>query len=169
MSRTLKWVLGIVIGVIVVVGLVAVGYFAFTHWSGVSRMVESRAVHPFFDDRNMPYRDMPMRPFNRQFGEMPGMRIVRFSPLGWIFGGLVKLGLLALIVVGSIVLIRSLWRSRPAAVQPVQSTPVAAQPVQPAPVETQTAEVVSPTCPNCGFAVQEGWKHCPNCAHDLSQ
>ena len=156
MSRTVKWIIGILIGVIVLGALVTVGFLAFNHGAGrIWMMDDVPGMHSWRNERLQPWRDMPMHPY----GRMPGSRIIGFSPLGFILGGLLRLGLLALVVVGVIALIRGLWRPRPAVATPVQAVQPPSEPFNP---------VVS-TCPNCGFAVQESWKHCPNCAHDLSE
>jgi hypothetical protein len=68
-----------------------------------------------------------------------------FGPIrlvGMLFFGLIPLGILALIVMGIILMARALGTGR--------------GPTSPA-----------PTCPNCGYAVQAGWQHCPNCGKEL--
>jgi len=156
MSRSFKWIIGIFIGVIVVAALVAAGFFVFNHGFGrIGLMDEALGMRLRGNERIQPWRDMPMHPYLR----MPGSRIgFGYSPLAFVLGGLLRLGLLTLVVVGVIALIRGMWRPRPAEVVPAPTIQTPVEPVSP----------LLSTCPNCGFAVQEDWKHCPNCAHDLS-
>jgi hypothetical protein len=151
MSRTLKWILGIGIGVIVLAALVTAGFVIFTQWAGADWMMGGRAFRNWDEGRSLPGWDMPMHRFDRPFGGMHGSRFFGFSPLGWILGGLLRLGFWVLVIAGVVALVRVLWRSQPAATTPAPT-------VQP-----------SLTCPNCSFPIQAGWKHCPNCAHNLSE
>jgi len=159
MSKALKWILGILIGIIVVGALVAVGFAFYTHWFGMDGRVVTHMVTPWGDERIQPWRDMPMHPY----GRLPNVRVYRFSPLAFIAGGLLRLGLLALVVLGIIFLVRSLWRPGQAGVTPAQVIEVPQQ------QETPSAAPTPAACPNCGFTVQAGWKHCPNCAHELAE
>lgn len=154
MNKVLKWILGIVIGAIVVGALVTAGFFIFNHQYGSRVMMETRDFSPWGNERLQPRQYMPMHPY----GRMPGSRFPVFSPLAFIAGGLLRLGLLALVVIGVIALVRVLWRPRPAAVL-----------AQPAAAPSEQVAPLTSACPNCGFAVREGWKHCPNCAQDLNE
>lgn len=137
MKTIWKWIIGIVIGLVVLAILVGVG-FAFRMHSSFG---ELRAVRGPVDD------------FGRGFGMMPygGMHRGGFGMMGgfgMFFGGLVRLGFLVLLVLGIIWLVRKLRNPAPVA------TPAAS-----------AAPAVS--CTKCGYAVQSEWKVCPNCGKKL--
>ena len=159
MSRTAKWILGIVIGVLVVAVIVTVGYFVFTRGYGMAGMMDDPSFRFRGEERAFPRGYMPMHPNGRPFGGMHGLWGFGFSPLGWILNGVVRLGLIALFVLGVIALIRAIWPKQTAAPSTDQSFQV---------VQEQNA-AVSSVCSNCGFQVQHGWKHCPNCAQALTE
>jgi hypothetical protein len=123
-----------VLGLVVLALLVGAGFafhagrggFGERAWNGIER-----------DGRG--FGMMPYGGMHRGFGMMP---------FGGFFGGLVSLGVLALIVLGIIWLVRRL------------RTPVApAAPVVPA---TPAA-----TCRNCGKPVESDWRNCPHCGKKL--
>ncbi len=87
----------------------------------------------------------------------PMMGVGRLGLLGLLFGLLVRLGLLALLVIGFVWLVRSL--TRPAI--PVQSNP-------PAPAAA-VEPVAAGSCPSCGRPVQADWSHCPYCGTNLKE
>ena len=143
MKSTTKWVIGILVGVVLVAALVAVGYLVFERWAGPAWEVRAPSLRPWEGGRGM-----PMQPFQ----DMPHLRIVRYSPLRFIGGGLIFVGMLVLIGLGIAALVRSLRRPLPAAA-PASLIPQAG---------TQT-------CPNCNRPVQADWLHCPYCASDLKK
>jgi hypothetical protein len=142
----MKWILGIVLGLVALAALAAAGYLAFSRWSGVGWMMDARAFRLWDGGRALLWRWTPMHP---TWG-IPASRFFGFSPLGMIAGGLIWLGLLALIVLGVIALARGLSRSSGSAVTSVQATSPAK------------------ACPNCGRPVQDDWSHCPYCGHALA-
>jgi hypothetical protein len=139
MKNTWKWIIGILLGLIVLAILVGVG-FAFRMHSVAGGM---RGWRGSDDGFRQGYGMMPFGGMHRGFGMMG------FG--GGIFGGLVQLGVLALIVLGIVWLVRKL--RKPA--MPV--VPVA--PVAPA----------APTaaCPKCGEPIENDWKVCPHCGKKL--
>lgn len=150
-----KWMLGILIALVVIAALAGFGYWLFNRWD-----VGVWGCAPWFgapraqgDDWREWGRRMPMFPYHMPFQRMPGSWLVGFFPLGLILGGLFWLGLLALIVIGVVALVRAVFQPRPAASVVVPS-PAAAEPL--------------PNCPSCGYAIQPGWKHCPNCGSALT-
>lgn len=145
MSRTAKWIIGILLGLIALAAIVLAGLWLFNWWGGGLGMSVSRRFLPF-DGREMPFRGM--RPYQ---GIVPfgGARII-----GLLAGGLICLGFVALLVIGVIALVRGVSRQSRSAVAPVSTPP-------PAPAATQP-------CPNCGRPVQEDWSHCPYCGEDLT-
>jgi hypothetical protein len=141
MKTSTKWIIGIAIGLLCVVALVAFGYLAFNWWSGSDWMMETRAFRTWGDGRDQPWQRMPMHPN----WEMPYTRFGGFYPLRMVASGLICLGLLALIVLGVVALARGLIRPSP-------PTKVPVAPVTP-----------SKACSNCGRLVQDDWSHCPYC------
>jgi hypothetical protein len=160
-----KWVLGIVVAIVIVAALGLAGFWVYTHWGG-RWMMDPRAREVLIIPRQGPQDEvprwqgrMPMRPLGRMpFYGMHGRTLGAGSALGWILGGLFRLGLLALLILGIVALARLVWPARMATVS-VTAVPAATQPaaVQPA-----------VACPNCSYTVQAGWKHCPNCGSALS-
>jgi hypothetical protein len=167
MSRFWKWFLGITISLVVVAALVGAGFWFFNHWAGGWLMGERVIIQREGRWNDMPWRDdrMPMHQFQPRgfrgftmpyFHAMPGY----FNPLGFIFGGLLRLGLLALAIYGVIALVRAFRQPR---IAPVIA-PATAAPVEP----IVTPSKVVPNCPNCGYEITSSWKHCPNCGSALT-
>jgi hypothetical protein len=140
MSKVLKWILYVVLG-LVVLAVVA----------GIVIAIFGGLGHGFY----------MMRP---GFRMMEPYRYSYFNPGRMIFGGLLGLGIFILIIVGIVALVSLIMRgNRPAQVtQTAQPTP----PTQPAPV----VEVVAPAhiCSNCGKPAQDDWKTCPYCGNPLT-
>ncbi len=156
MKTALKWILGIVIGLIVVAAVVAIGFLVAGRWDWGSGMMEARPVHPWDGGRVMPWRNMPMQPH----GGIYHQRFGSFFPLGAIASSLFCLGVLVLIVIGVIALVRAL--SRPSQLA-ATSVPAATPTPAPEPIHTLTHP-----CPSCERQVQDEWSHCPYCGADLS-
>jgi hypothetical protein len=158
MKTALKWILGILIGLILVAAVVAIGFMVAGRSGWGHGMMESRAIHPWDGGRVMPWRDMPMQPYGGMFHRPFG----GFFPLATLAGGLFCLGVLVLIVLGIIALVRALSRPKQPAASPA---PV----IEPAPAPAPAlVEVAAHPCPTCGRQVQEDWHHCPHCGADLS-
>lgn len=165
MTKVLQWIFGILVVLLLAAVLAGAGFMIYTHWNGGWAMERSE-WRDFPPRDSLPERDyrLPMQPFERRgnvpFGMMPfggapfgGMR-GGFFPFIFILGGLLRLGLLALLVYGAVMLWRSLRRPQAAAAP--SSAPVAE-------MYTTQAAVETTPCANCGYALQPGWKHCPNC------
>jgi len=151
MKTTFKWIVGILATLLVLAILAGGAYLIYNRWFGDGDPIVARSFHAWEDGRSMPWRSM--HPDTRLgFGNM-----WVFSPLRLIFGGLVNLGLIALVVLGVVYLVRGL--GRPAG--PVAPAPAA----QPAPAAAPAAGLV---CPDCAQPLQADWKHCPNCGRNLS-
>ena len=145
-SRTAKWIIGILLS-LVVLAVVVLGGLWLLNWFGQGYgMMGPRGMMPFFDGRQMPFDGM--RPYRGIF-PFGGFRI-----LGLLAGGLACLGFLVLLVAGVIALARGTGRPSQPAV-----TPTSIAPQSPAATET---------CPNCGRPVQADWSHCPYCGEDLT-
>ena len=177
MSTALKWILGIIIGLLVVAVVVSVGFFAFTRFGG-GGLNGAYYGHMWGGGRHMPYypmpnygnpgRNLPQAPY-RGF---PGFRL-GFLPLGGIGLALICLIFLGLVIGGIIALVNSSRRSASRAAVEASATPTvaatsAATVPGPAPA-TAEATVAQRNCPNCGRTVNEDWGHCPYCGADLSQ
>jgi hypothetical protein len=96
MSKSTKWILGIGIGLICVIVLVAFGYLAFSWWSGSGWMMGAHGFRAWGDRGEIPFQRMPMHPG----WEMPYSRFGGFYALRIVAGGLLCLGVLALIGLG---------------------------------------------------------------------
>jgi hypothetical protein len=148
MSKTLQWVIGI--GVLLVVVAVV--------FSSVASIFLARAglagAAPFIG---------PGRVFGPRLPFMPGYlfgygRLGARLPLLGLFG--LARCLWPLLLAGLIVWAISQFTRRPAALPPV---PAAASPDAPA-VSAVPAVMANPAaCSHCGQPLQAGWRHCPNC------
>jgi uncharacterized membrane protein len=154
MKTIWKWVIGIVIGLVVLAVLVGVG-FAIRGNFHVYR-AETQLPRQFSQRAPglIPYggNGIPMR--------RPGMMSFGFFPLGGILGGLFCLGFIALVVIGIILLVKAL--RKPKTASPVTATPEA--PVEAA-VVTPSEEIH--TCKKCGQPLQAEWKNCPYCGKKI--
>jgi hypothetical protein len=152
MKTTTRWILGIGLGLVVVACLAAAGIFVFSRMGGLDRLFFERSALPRENGRVLPWRDIPMDPFNRMprrgFGVMvrPHWGIAILFLCGLALAG----GLVAAVVVA---LARS-SRSRGVA----KLVPAAANDVQPA----------LKTCPNCAREVYADWGHCAYCGTNLT-
>jgi predicted lipid-binding transport protein (Tim44 family) len=173
MKTVWKWVIGIVV-VLVILALVVGGAFLLRSrmMTGVASVTRSIRPGTQLPGNRLPapnngtngngntVRRFPgMMPYGGMGGRYMGgfgmMGLGRSLPFGGLFGGLVSLGLLALLVLAIIWLARSL--RRPAV---VVAAPVAAvSPVAPV--------VSTHPCPKCAEPVQENWKFCPNCGEKV--
>ena len=183
MNRTVKWILGVVLGLVALCILAAVSFFAISRLNLGAVAVGRRAFLPFEGQRSL-----PMAPFQgmhyRHFGG--------FSPFGFFGGWLIiaaLLGLFALAVVAMVLILRR--PSRPMlqsvasssqippnqSTAPMQSTAFdqsaainqpadSNQPV--APDMTPSPTAAGQNCPSCGRSIQADWSHCPYCGTALS-
>jgi hypothetical protein len=157
----MKWMIGILVGLLVLCLLAAAGYLVFNQINlptrGVTILRDWDGSRPF--DRDVaPWDHMPMRP-NRWAPE--GM-LRGFFPFGGMLGGLVCLGFLSLVVLGIVALVISLRRSKkPAAAAPSQVGPAT-------PGDGEEMAIPARACPNCQRPVIEDWSHCPYCGTALA-
>lgn len=160
MNKTMNWILGIliallIIGVVVVVVWWALGYFGMPMWTmGAPDWRPGDGWRELPRDPS-PWRGMPMHPYNR----LPGARLLPFFPFGGFFAGLLCLGVIALIIFGFIALVASLIRPKKAAESASATT---------APVSMEAAPQSSArVCPSCARPVQPDWRLCPYCGSEL--
>lgn len=164
MKTGTKWLIGILVGVVVVVVVASLGVLAwraisFNNWEYGMRSGRLWDDQPVLPREFNPHM-MPMRPFFWQTGSWYG-----FFGLGRILiGALLCLVVPVLLIIGVVLLLRN-SQNPP---QPVSS--------QPAPVPPPTASIHEPVeassqdmklCSHCGRQVQEDWSHCPYCGNTL--
>jgi hypothetical protein len=147
MKPVWKWVIGIVIGLVVLAMIVGAAFLvrAYLPLHVVSaQAIPSTGQAPRqFDERGFGMRGFGMPgPGMRTFGGHGfGMMGRGMLPFGGFFSGLFSLGFLALLVLGIVWLVRSLRTPKP-------------------------VEAVQP-CGNCGKPVQAEWRNCPYCGKKL--
>ncbi len=115
MSTIAKWVVGIVIGLLVLAALAVFGLLIFLRFTGAGSLIGFHAVRPFDG------RVFPIQPFNR----LPNQRFGGVLPFGFFLGRLIFPVFLILIVIGGIILLFSLLRSRrPASATITNTAPI---------------------------------------------
>ncbi len=163
MSKTLKWILGIVLILIVLALVAGTGLFVFARYFGFNRYGMMPGGMPFYGPNNgvpnygprSPYPNMPMHPYG-----FPSGRVAPFGLLGLIpslFGCLLVVGLIAL------VLFLLLRRPASTVVSPAVGPSPAVPPEAPGEPAAAGSTVTTHPCPNCGRTVQEDWNNCPYC------
>jgi hypothetical protein len=159
MKKGWKWVIGIAIGLILLAILAGVFFMVRGHYLNVrTGFLQERGL-----TQGIPWDDGSGR-FNRQFGpgmmgqrgfRHPGMMGYGLMPwgglLGGLVGGLVKLGILVLVVLGVIWLVKSLRAGKEAV------------PASTSPAEVQESVATKESCTRCGHSLEPDWKVCPNC------
>jgi hypothetical protein len=153
MKKVWKWIIGIVLGLIVLAVLVGMGFMAHANFRS----------YRFSDDGGQGFSQrggpgmMPYGGFDHFRGPAgmgPGMMGRGFNPLGGLIGGLFSLAFLALAVMGVIWLVNRLRTPKPVTVTPV------AMPVQ-------TPALITDPCKRCSYPLQADWKVCPNCGRKV--
>lgn len=137
MKRVWKWVIGIVLGLLVLAVLVGVAFLVRGNFHALSA---ETIVKPGWHSRGPMMGPFTGPGFHMRTPVMMGGR--RMGLFSGIFKGLFSLGLLALVVMGIIWLARSLRRSKTPVVMPVAAMRA---------------------CTKCGQSLQEDWKICPYC------
>jgi hypothetical protein len=147
MKKAWKWVIGIVLGLVILAVLVGVGFLVWGNMHGYRGVAEV--------DRGFSQRGPGMMPYNGYGFQMrgPGMMGYGISPFGRFFGGLLMLGFLALVILGIVWL--AVRVRTPSIVQAAPVVPVASS--EPMPVETLNL------CKKCGRSLQADWSVCPYC------
>jgi uncharacterized membrane protein YfcA len=154
MKKVWKWILGIVLGLIVLAVLVGAAFMLRGNFHALRGQP--------FEPRGFSQRGPGMMPFGGYgYDHMrgPGMMSYgyRMNPLGGFIGGLFSLGFLALIVLGIIWLVRSLRMPKQVVV------PTSASAVTPVETPVEMAASVTNPCKRCGQRLQDDWKVCPHC------
>ena len=147
MKKAWKWVIGIVVGLVILAALVGVGFLVWGNmhaYGGVARVY-----------RGFSQRGPEMMPYGGFSYHMrgPEMMAYRMNPFGAFFGALLMLGFLALVILGIIWLVGHVRTPNQG-----QTTLV----VTPASSEPMPAEALNP-CKKCGRPLQADWSVCPYC------
>ncbi len=139
MKKVWKWIIGIVLGLVILAVLVGVGFMVLRNFHGYRAGV--------LNSRGFSERGPGMMPYGGFGSHMrgPGMMGYGMMPFGGFFGGLFSLVFLAFVVLGIIWLVRRLRT-------PIPVNAPAAMP----------AVIVNP-CKKCGKPIQDDWKVCPYC------
>jgi uncharacterized membrane protein len=173
MKKVLKWILGILIGLVVIAVVLGAGYLVVRRFGGVSWRIESRLAQRGNVDRSAPSQALPrqrtpgqMMPWQntpRNFGpnQMPmyyngGIGYRPFGGLmliGSLVGGVFKLALLGLVIFLAVTL--ALWQKQ------------FKQPAAASAMPAATAVQAALNCPHCAREIQADWKHCPYCGNSL--
>jgi len=144
MEKVWKWIIGIVLGLVILAVLVGVGFMVFGNFHVFRAGAQ---VSPRFFERGPGM--MPYGGFGYHM-RGPGMMGYGMRPFGGFFGGLLSLAFLALVVLGIIWLVIRLRTSKP-----VDAVPA-----------TMPAAIVNP-CKKCGRPIQYDWKVCPYCGEKV--
>ena len=175
MKKSLKWIIGILIGLVVMAVVLGAGYMLASRFGGAAWTREYRLVQRGNVDRSIPGQVVPQQRMPGQ--NMPGQNMPRyyeqnqmpmhnygrmnFRPLGgllWIgrlVGGAFRLALLGVVIFLAVTLALRQKQFK----QPV--TALAAQP------EAEGTQAAMLACPHCARQVQVDWKHCPYCGNPL--
>ena len=170
MKRGLKWMLGILIGLVVIAVVLGAGYMLARRAGTVRWMRESRLAQRGKPEQGAPWQNKPGQngpgqnePWNFGRNSMPmrhfgGMGFRPFGGLmlaGRLVGGVFRLAILGLVIFFAVTLA---LRQK----QVKQSLPAnAAQPA------AELTEVAGMACPHCAREIQGDWKHCPYCGNSL--
>ncbi len=146
MKKVWKWIIGIVLGLIVLALLVGLGFL-------VRNNFHAYRTETFY--RGYTERGPSMMPYEGYGFHMrgPGMMGYGIMPFGGLIGGLFSLGILVLLVLGIIWLVRSIRTPKTSA----------ASSATPSMVASETPAGVTNPCKRCGKPLQSDWKVCPHC------
>jgi len=153
MKKVWKWIIGVVLGLVILAVLVGVGFMVFSNIHGYR--AEALGSRNFSERGPGFFQHGPgMMPYGG-FEHMRGPRMMGFGmmPFGGFIGGLFSLVFLALVVLGIIWLVRRLRLPKPVEV------PAAMPAVTP-------AAIVNP-CKKCGKPLQDDWKVCAYCGRKI--
>jgi hypothetical protein len=147
MKKVWKWVIGIVLGLVILAVLVGVGFLIWGNmhvYRGVAQL-----------DRGFSQRGPEMMPYGGFGYHMRGPGMVGYGliPFGGFFSGLFFLGFLVLVVLGIIWLVGRARTPKPVA------TTAAGPSATPEPMPAATLN----PCKKCGRPLQTDWSVCPYC------
>lgn len=165
MKKVWKWMLGILIGLVVIAIVLGAGFMLARRAGTIKWMRESRLAQRGNVEQGTPWKNKPGQNGPKNFGrnDMPmhyygGMGFRPFGGLmlvGRLVGGVFRLAILGLVIFLAVTLA---LRQK----QVKQSLPAnAAQPA------AEFNEVAGMACPHCAREIQADWKHCPYCGNSL--
>jgi uncharacterized membrane protein len=146
MKKIWKWIIGIVLGLVVLSVLLIIGFMAFGHFHG------DRFENGY--SRGWSQQGPGMMPYGGFGDHLRGPGMMGYGgmlPFGGLIGGFFCLVFIALFVLGIFWLVRTFGKTHAVNSAAAQTTPA----VTPAPLMD--------TCKKCGQPIQVDWKHCPNC------
>jgi hypothetical protein len=161
MRTSTKWIVGILMGVLVVVIIGVLGWMLFNQFNQSEWVYGSRSGR-LWD--NTPFNEtprfripsqrlpglMPMHPYNTREGSWTGL----FGPLRLLGGTLICLGIPVLLIIGLVILLLRPRNSKSVAVPSPTTQP-------------EVSENDQHPCPSCARQIQPDWKHCPFCGTRL--
>jgi len=150
MKNIWKWVLGIVVALVIVAGLVGLGFVMYNRMTAV----RAQRIVPNSQTWNGPLNRVPGGQITPRTMPMMGNRGVGrgfgfFAPGLMFFGLLGRLIPFAILILLLYVAYQLGKRNVPASATAAPAPPLAAAPPR--------------LCPKCQTQVQADWKHCPNC------
>jgi len=146
MKTTVKWILGLVIGFLVIGSILMIGYLMFNRWGTFGWVMGPREIRSWDGQR---FKPMQLH------WRVPERRFLGVLPLRFIGGSFLFIGLLSIIILGVFVLFRAIQN-------PQQSSAPSA------PFSSSTATPAGErVCGNCNNPVQDEWSHCPFCGETL--
>ena len=146
MKKVWKWIIGIVLGLVVLAVLMGVGFMRRSNF-------HAYRFQPL--DSGGFFERGPGRMSYGGFEHMraPGLMGPCMLPFGGFFGGMLWLGFLALVVLGIIWLVRSLRIPKPVD--------------GPAVIPAAMPAAIDNPCKKCGKPLQDEWKVCPHCGRKV--
>jgi heme A synthase len=170
MKKVFKWIIGILIGLVVIAVVLGAGFMVARRFAGINWMRENRlAQRGDFDQgtpqQNIPRQNMPGQNMQRNFGRN-GMPMYYYGGMGFRpFGGLMLVGRLVggvfkLVILGLVIFLAVTLALRPRQAKQTAATSTAGA----APEATQAVML---NCPHCAREIQADWKHCPYCGNSL--
>jgi hypothetical protein len=164
MKTSTKWIIGILVGLVVVACITSLGLFAFNIsnpnvWEFGMRSGRLWGDEPLLP-RDFNPRGMPMHPFYGVTGSWFGF----FGLLRFFGATLLCLGVPALLILAVILLARNSQKPPQAVSAQPAVTPPAAGAAQ-TPPQAEAAQAGA--CSNCGRQVQPDWSNCPYCGNAL--
>jgi hypothetical protein len=147
MKKVWKWVIGVILGLVVIAVLIGVGFVV---WNNMHFFRGAAEVNRGFSQRGP-----EMMPYGGYGWHMrgPDMMGFRAAPFAGFFGGLLTLGFLVLVVLGIVWLVVRLRSPKPVEATPSVPT-IVSEPIP--------AAALNP-CKKCGRPLQTDWIVCPHC------
>lgn len=154
MSKTWKWIIGILIGLLILAVLVAIPFGMHQFASGYTAQFPARGLDRDFGPGMMGRGEGNYDWHQGMMGGSQGFSHPMAYGFGFfafgIFRLIIPLGVLGLAIYGVI----ALFKRRPASIAPAEAVP-------------STPVVSSRSCGSCGKPAMDEWKNCPYCGNSL--